>query len=121
VGPSVQSIFAADYHPDTHSRYFATTPSGPGSNEEEGLSNLFYTAATGFAAGLVFVVANRWRASADSVSLERSDCADSSQGDIKCDGAPAIDVIDSHGEPWYPADAYEQDDPQVSHQPCTTT
>jgi len=36
------------------------------------------------------------------------------QTSVKCDGAPVVNVVETHGKPWLPQNAIEADDPQVS-------
>ena len=41
------------------------------------------------------------------------------QAVVKLDGAPAIEVVETDGRTWFPAAAYEQDDPRVRYHQST--
>ncbi|WVQ79463.1 hypothetical protein IAT38_001562 [Cryptococcus sp. DSM 104549] len=53
-------------------------------------------AAMGFAVGLTIEVIKGYKKSKT----------------VQCDGAPALDAIETHGYPWLPVNAEEKDDPQ---------
>ncbi|ORY34981.1 Coproporphyrinogen III oxidase [Naematelia encephala] len=76
-------------------RGYASTPKP----DEPKRTSLASAAATGFVAGLLFVVGSRYTSSADA-------------GTVKADGAPALEFVDTYGKPWHPAEAIEKDDPR---------
>lgn len=70
--------------------------------------------AAGFAAALVYTLASRG-ASLDSVlSFHGLPRGADDQNTTRLDGAPALTIVDTHGAPWVPSEAYEKDDPKVS-------
>lgn len=79
-------------------RYYATE-SAPNSNPNQYRSGLVKAALTGVGTGFVIAFVN------DKGWLRK---------DVKCDGAPAMTVTETHGAPWLPQNAIEADDPKVS-------
>jgi hypothetical protein len=79
-------------------RHYATEPTSS-SNPNRYRDGLVKAALTGVGTGFVIAFVN------DRGWLRK---------DVKCDGAPAITVTETHGAPWLPQNAIEADDPKVS-------
>jgi len=79
-------------------RYYTTEPA-PNSNPNRYRDGLVKAALTGVGTGFVIAFVN------DRGWLRK---------DVKCDGAPAVTVTETHGAPWLPQNAIEADDPKVS-------
>ncbi|ODO00638.1 coproporphyrinogen III oxidase [Cryptococcus wingfieldii CBS 7118] len=74
-------------------RAYSSAPEDPASPSKA--KALIALGATGFAVGLGIELTKGYRGT----------------NVARCDGAPAVEAIDTHGHPWAPVDCIEQDDP----------
>jgi hypothetical protein len=85
-------------------------------NPNRNRNTLVKSAMTGVLTGFAIAMVRGWNPSAEDVGQNcvKSDRIPDVQTSVKCDGAPVVNVIETHGKSWLPMNAIEADDPQVS-------